>query len=185
MSGGRVGRRYAQALFDIAISEGGGDSRLANESLDAWLADLGRIEAVFADPTIAELLENPAVPVSAKRQVVEQGLGTLPVTRRSFALLLLAKRRAANIGEIVAHFERMVNHFEGITQAEIVTAIELDEAETRKVTVQLETLTGNRIILVKRVDPAILGGVVARIGDHLIDGSVATRLAALREKLAQ
>lgn len=176
MSVGRVARRYARAAFDIAVERG---------ELDGWLADLRKLQSIFENPELARLLESPDLQFSQKEAIVSDATMRIDPLRRNLALLLVQNSRGSLIGEIVEEFVRLSNEFRGLVVAEITTAVPLDDAETRVITRQLETLTGRQIILHKQVDPSIIGGVVARIGDRLIDGSVVGRLAALRESLTR
>ncbi len=174
MNGGRVARRYARAAFDLAVSAG---------QEEAWLRDLRVMESILTQPELAALLENPAVTFDEKREVVGRALEGLEPMRRNFAFVLIEHRRAAEIPEIVEEFQQELNAYQGIAIAEVTTAVPLDEAESRAVAGRLERLVGKRIILEKRVDPSILGGVIARIGDRLIDGSIAGQLESLRREL--
>ncbi len=174
MNGGRVARRYARAAFDLAVSSG---------QEEAWLQDLRVMESTLSQPELAKLLENPAVTFAEKREVVERALAALDPLRRNFAYVLVEHGRASVISEIVAEFQRELNAYQGIAIAEVTTAVPLDEAEARAVARRLEALVGKRIVLEKRVDPSILGGVIARIGDRLVDGSIAGQLEILRREL--
>jgi F-type H+-transporting ATPase subunit delta len=86
---------------------------------------------------------------------------------------------------MVEHFERMYNKEMGIVIAEVTTAVPLDSAHQSEVAKHLATLTGARTVDLRvKVDPSILGGIIARIGDELIDASVATRLAELAQRIS-
>ncbi len=175
MNGGRVARRYARAVFDLAV---------ARHELADWLRDVRLIQAFLDEPNVAALLESPTVPFDRKRDLVDQGLNGLPEPRRNFVYLLVEHGRVREIDSIAAELQRLAEEHEGIAVADVTTAVPLDDATSRGVIQRLERLTGKKIILKQHVDPSILGGVVARIGDHLIDGSVAVQLAALRAELA-
>ena len=174
MNGGRVARRYARAAFDLAVSTG---------QEEAWLRDLRVIESILTQEEVAKLLDNPAVPDAEKREVVERALAGLDQLRRNFVYVLLEHGRTSAISEIIAEFQKELNAYQGIAIAEVTTAVPLDDAESRAVPRRLEQLVGKRIILEKRVDPSILGGVIARIGDRLVDGSIAGQLESLRREL--
>jgi F-type H+-transporting ATPase subunit delta len=176
MNVGRVARRYASAVFGLAVERG---------EVDRWTGALHRIEERLGEADIAMLLENPSIPMDRKQEIVDRALPGLEQLPRNFAYVLVANGRASAIGAIVAEYERLVREHQGIAIAEVTTAVPLDDAESRSVARQLEALVGKRIVLERRVDPSILGGVVARIGDHLIDGSLAGQLAALRDQLAR
>jgi F-type H+-transporting ATPase subunit delta len=174
MNGGRVARRYARAAFDLAVSSG---------QEEEWLRDLKTMESILTQPELASLLENPAVPFGEKREVIERALAGFDPLRRNFAYVLVEHGRASTISDVVAEFQKDLNAHQGIAVAEVTTAVPLDEAESRAVARRLEQLVGKRIILEKKVDPSILGGVIARIGDRLVDGSIAGQLESLRREL--
>jgi F-type H+-transporting ATPase subunit delta len=175
MNGGRVARRYARAAFDLAVSNG---------QEEEWLRDLRSIESILAQPELEGLLDNPSVPFSEKRGVVERALAGLDPLRRNFVYVLVEHGRTSAMSDIVEEFQRELNDYQGIAIAEVTTAVPLDEAESRAVARQLGQLVGKRIVLEKRVDPSILGGVIARIGDRLVDGSIAGQLEGLRRELS-
>ncbi len=174
MNGGRVARRYARAAFDLAVSAG---------QEEAWLRDLKVLESILTQPEVAGLLENPAVTFAEKASVLERALAGLDPLRRNFAYVLAEHGRSSVISEVVAEFQRELNDYQGIAIAEVTTAVPLDDAESRAVARQLEKIVGKRIVLEKRVDPSILGGVIARIGDRLVDGSIAGQLESMRREL--
>jgi F-type H+-transporting ATPase subunit delta len=174
MNGGRVARRYARAAFDIAAAAG---------QVEEWLRDLRVVESVLRREDVLALLENPAVPFADKRRVVESTLVGLDPLRLSFVYVLVEHGRASHISEVVAEYQAALHAYQGIAVAEVTTAIPLDEAESRAVAEHLERLVGKRIVLEKTVDPTILGGIVARIGDRLLDGSIAGQLRSLRRDL--
>ncbi len=175
MNGGRVARRYARAVFDLAV---------ARHDLAEWLRDVRLIQAFLDEPNVAALLESPAVPFERKLELVKQGLSGLPESRLNLVYLLVEHGRVRAIDSIAAELQHLAEEHQGIAVADVTTAVPLDDATSRGVVERLERLTGKKVILKQRVDPSILGGVVARIGDHLIDGSVAGQLAALRAELA-
>ena len=98
--------------------------------------------------------------------------------------LLIAKGRITLLPEVAQQFERLLNQAQNVVVAEVTTAIPLDAAEEARVAQQLSGMTGKEVRIQTRVDPTIQGGLIARIGDRVIDGSVRTRLAMLRRELA-
>jgi len=173
---GAVGRRYARAIFDLALGDG---------SLDQWTSDLKDIHRFLTEPAVARVLRNPEISYEQKQKVVAAGLSGVRPVSLNFVNLLVRKRRTDRIGEIVAEFERLYNEQQGLAAADVTTAIPLDQPTLDMVTQRLSDLVGKRVMVRSTVDPNIIGGVVARIGDKLIDGSVAGRLAALKERLLQ
>ncbi len=173
---GSAGRRYARAIFDLA-SQG--------DSYDQWLRDLKDIRDFLSDQTVALVIQNPEVPFEQKKKLIDAGLPDLDQIGRNFVYVLVEKRRSESMENIVADFESLVNERRGVAVAEVTTAVPLDDKSAEFVAERLSALTGKQITLQQSVDPSIVGGIVAKIGDKLINGSVANRLARMREKLAQ
>lgn len=177
MAAGTAGRRYAQAIFDIAKSE---------NTIDQWSADLSAMEQVFTAPQVKNILENPKTNREQKRKLVTELLQTRvqPVALR-LALLLVQRERQSYISAIVRDFQASVNRLRGIVLATVTTAEPIDDKEAELVAQRLSAMTGKQVQIERNVDPSIIGGLVARIGDTLIDGSVVTRLQELRKQLVR
>jgi F-type H+-transporting ATPase subunit delta len=169
-----VARRYARAVFEIAQED---------HDLDGWLRDLRTIRDVFRDPTLSAFLESPAVSTDQKLKLLESSTGTLGVKQRSFVALLIENRRAAIIESIVETYEGMLDEARGVVHARVTTAVPLNAEMTAAVAARLKGIVRRDVILATSVDPSIIGGFVARVGDQLIDASVVGRLNALRESL--
>lgn len=174
---GGAARRYAQALLDLAKQD---------NSLDRWLADLQLLNGVFGSERAVEALEDPRVTHEAQQEMVERLLPrevTNPLVR-NFLLLLIRRQRLALLPRIVEVFQEMYNKERGIVVADVTTAVPLDEEHERRVAEQLSRITGGKTVQLRlHTDPTILGGMVARIGDELLDASVATRLATLAQRI--
>jgi F-type H+-transporting ATPase subunit delta len=168
-------RRYAEAAFEIAQRDG---------TVDAWRSELQTAAAVLGDERIGRHLANPAVALEARAALVESVLGTV-VSRpvRNLIQLQLKRGRIDQLGRVADEFRRLDNRRQGITMATATTAAELTPDELRALTTRLEQFTGGRVELAVTVDPSLLGGLVVRVGDRLIDGSVRGRLERLRNQL--
>jgi F-type H+-transporting ATPase subunit delta len=169
-------KRHAQAVFQLALD--------SNE-VESWRAQLKTVAATLTDPELAAILENPKVHLSDKVQLINGCLPGLNELVLNFAYLLVARQRMSILDQIVAEYERMADAHQGLEHAEVITAIPLDEEDKEKLTERLAKLTGRQIVLAADVDPAIIGGFIARVGDKLIDGSTRARLEALKRKLVQ
>jgi len=167
-------KRYAEAVFQIAR-----DSR----TIDRWRADLQVIAAVLGDPQVFAVLENAKIPQQAKLNLIRQGLEGVTQQALNFAFLLVQRRRVALATEIVVFFNEMADDYLGIAHAEVTTAIPVAAQEQQLIAEQLSRMTGKQVDVQMRVDPSIIGGMVARVGDRLIDGSTRSRLQALRTRL--
>ncbi len=169
-----VARRYARAIFEIATSD---------NSIDTWEHDLDIIRDVLGDPTLQAFFANPAVPTDQKMRLLENSLTGVGSTARNFVNVLIENGRVSAINDIVDTFHEEVDRLRGIVHAHVTTAVRLNDQESAVVVQGLESLTGRHVIVSTGVDPSILGGFVARIGDQLIDASVVGRLNALRASL--
>jgi F-type H+-transporting ATPase subunit delta len=168
-------RRYAQAVFSIA--------REKNE-LDRWQSDLRKIAALGDDAQFVAFLENPKVHFEDKAKLLSKALGKVNPLALNLVYLLVTKGRLGMVADIADDYQRLLDSYRGIEQAEVTTAIELDDKDKKKLEKRLETLVGKKVVLKPRVDPEVLGGVVARIGGKLLDGSTRSKLTALKKALA-
>ncbi len=169
-----VAKRYARAAFELALE---------NNELDEWLSELKAAAEMIQHPQVAEVLQNVKVPRVDKTQLMARLLPDLRPLVRNLILLLVTKDRTDIVGQIIGEFEQLLNAHRGIAVAEVTTALPVDEGEKVVLIDRLSRATGKRIVLHTRVDPQIMGGLVAKIGDKLIDGSLKTRLLVLRRKL--
>ena len=175
-----VATRYAKALADVVTA---GGSTLRPE--DA-VTQLRSFEAVFqSSPELQSALATPAVPVGRKRAVVGRLVDLLKLSRiaRNFLFVLIDHRRIASLPEIIHSFELIVDERLGFARAEVASARELTEPQRTALNAQLERLTGKRIRMRFTVDDSLIGGVVARIGSTVYDGSLRGQLAALEHRL--
>ncbi len=166
--------RYAEAVFGIARDQ---------QTLDQWRADLQTIGAVFSDPEVLGLLENATVPVAAKEDVLRRTLVGISPLALNYARLLVERRRFTLAPQIADDFRALADDYLGLAHAEVTTVVDVDDNEKRLIAERLSQITGKKVDVQIRVDPAILGGMIARVGDTLIDGSTRTRLQALRRRL--
>ena len=173
---GAASRRYAQAVFDLAKAKG---------TLDEWRADLGTLSSIFGGDQAISALEDPKLTHTAQSKLIDDVLDRQKVQplAKNFVRLLAQRGRLSLFPRIVEVFGEMYNREKGIVIAEVTTAIPLDEAHRKRVADQLARITGKTVQLRTHTDPRILGGLVTRIGDELIDASVASRLAELAERL--
>ena len=175
MAKGVSGKRHAQAVFQIALEE---------KQLDRWLTDLERIAAVLGDAEIAAVLANPRVSPDKKKDVLDHGLAGVSPTAMNLAQFLVARKRLHLVQSLAVEYKRLMNAHVGLELAEVTTAVPISDQEGENVGKGLAALSGKRITLELSVDPDILGGFVARLGDKLFDGSARTRLQELRKSIA-
>jgi F-type H+-transporting ATPase subunit delta len=177
MSSRASASRYARALFDVAdpAARRGIDGELA--SVSQLFADQQDLQAVFA---------SPSVPPSAKRGIVQAFIERASVSEPVAKLLtLLTERdRLSLLPDVAAVFHERVLDDENVLQAEVITATALGPDEQQALQARLSAATSKQVTITPRVDPAIIGGVVARIGSTVYDGSLANQLARIRERLS-
>jgi F-type H+-transporting ATPase subunit delta len=174
---GSVSRRYARALFQIGVDAG------TFEALGQELADLAEMFA--GSPELRQTLENPVFKPSEKRAILEKLLPRVAPSRtvQSFALLLLERNRIVALPAIARAYRELSDAHSGRVRATVTSAEALSPADLERVRRALEQRTSKKVMLEAKVDPSLIGGLVARVGDLVLDGSVRTQLATLREKL--
>lgn len=169
-------KRYAEAVFGIAS-----DTRTE----DQWRQDLASIAELARFPGVEAFLNNAKVTPAEQQRLIDTGLRDLSPQAINLARLLLQRGRLLLAPQIAYEYDRMLDAARNIQHAEVTTAVPLDEASRRAVLERLRQLSGaTEIRLETRVDPDIIGGMIARIGDRLIDGSTRTRLVQLKRSLA-
>ena len=169
-------RRYARALLDVVQQQG--DPQSVRRELREATALLA------AQNDLRTALEHPALPAEGKRKVVEAvwGRGASPLIVR--LLTLLAERgRIGILPAIEDSFSALWNAQRGVVTAEAISAVALDEAQTRAVAEALRKATGKDVELQTRTDPALLGGILVKMAGRTYDGTVRGRLRALRQRL--
>jgi F-type H+-transporting ATPase subunit delta len=168
-------RRYADAAFEIALRDG---------TVETWRKELDSAAEVSAETELGRVLANPAIPLDERIKVAEEVFASLSGPVRNLILLLVRRRRIEQLPRVAAEFRRLDDQRNGLTHATATSAAPLGADEIRAITARLEELTGGTVALETAVDPSLLGGVVVRVGDRLLDGSVRGRLERLRNQLA-
>ncbi len=172
---GSSAKRYAEAVFDIAKSR---------NSFDRWERDLAAISSIQRDPELSQLLSSPALEFTVKEAVLAKALPELSPEATNLVKLLLRRRKFALATRIADYYRRMLNDYRGIATAEVTSAVTLNDTELESIASRLSAMTNKKVIVKPTVDPSIIGGIVARIDDQLIDASVRGRLEALKKRLA-
>ena len=168
-------RVYAQALLEAARERG----RLprVREEFDDFTA------AVHESEELAGLLRNPQIEPRTKRDVLEAVLGEADELFRNFVLLLAEKNRIGELEEVHREWARLLAAEERVLEVELTTAVELSDEEAAAIVRQIEEAAGRRVEATRRVDSALIGGLVLQAGSRRVDASVRGRLAQLREDL--
>jgi len=176
MPQGAVPRRYAEAAIALAKKK---------NNIERWRTDLRTAAEVLSAPRVMAALEDPGIPNESKKRLITQGLTVTPDPLVMNMLDLVDSGRIGLLPRIAAEFVEMANKELGIVVAEITTAIPIDNKTQKELESRIKQMTGAKQIEIRnKVDPRIIAGMVARIGDELYDGSVRTRLADLAERLS-
>lgn len=168
-------RRYAMAIFEIAEE---------NNTLISWKEDFEKIEVVFQDKVLTAFLNSPSIHFEDKARLLKQCLGDLKPLSLNFLLLLVSKRKANLFNGINEEYRVLVNNYLGIQLAKVKSAVVLSEKEKVSVAEWIGKFTGKKVVIEAEVDSSLLGGIVARIEGKLLDGSIRSKLTALRNELA-
>lgn len=169
-----VARRYAQAVFELARDA---------QRFDDWERDLGVLDAIMSDPVTSTYLQSPKTSHVDKRALLDKAMESAQPEAQRLTEMLLERRRLSSVPEIFEQYQALVLKEKGIVIADVTTAVPLDAAGEAMIGKQLSELVGKDVEVRTQVDPAIIGGMVARIGDNLIDGSVSNQLRRLHERL--
>jgi F-type H+-transporting ATPase subunit delta len=175
MPSGASARRYAQAVFQIALER---------DELDEWVDDLAAIASSLSNIDFSGLLDAPQVPASEKIEAAKNVLGGTVGPLALNLVSLLATRNLVRLApDISEAYGALLDAHRGIERALVTTAVPLDEGHAARVAEMLEGIVGRQVQVSSAVDPQILGGLVAQIGDRVIDGSARTRLRAMRREV--
>lgn len=172
-----VSRRYARAIYELGVDTG---------SLDKLVAELESVAKMLEESVeLRKTTDNPLVTPEAKKAVLGQISDRLLLgsVSKNAVLMLGERRRLILLPEIVQLLKEMSDLRAGVVRAVVTTAIPMSDAYYDKLRVALEKLTGRKVVLDKETDPTIIAGVVTRIGDRVLDGSIRTRLQSLKNSM--
>lgn len=170
-------RRYAQAAFAIAVER---------DALTVWERDLEAARSVVGESDVQAFMAAPSVPLAVKLDGIDTLLAEVDPLVRNLVSLLITNGDIERFGAVCDGFRDLMDDHLGIGRAQITTAVALDATRRDHIVDRLRELTGyEQIEVTEQVDPEIIGGVVARVGDKLFDGSTRSRLRAMQESLSQ
>ena len=170
--------QYATALTDIVLEQG------AAEPAHKQLEDF---RAAYAESVeLRNFLASPAVAREAKHGVIEKLASRMGASKiiRNFLFVIVDNQRIQIFPEIVASFEQVLRQRQGVAEAEVASAVELNSGQKTTLLKTLEGLTGKKIQAKYSLEPGLLGGAVVRVGDTIYDGSLRSRLNQLRTRLS-
>lgn len=173
-----IGRSYAEALF--ALGQKTGEDEAYARAFETLIALLE------SDPRVRDFLGSPKIDVAAKKDVLVRAFeNRVPRLFLNFLLVVLDKRRQRFVPEISREYGRLVDERLGRLHVQVTLAHEPDERMEREIAAELGRIFGKRVIAHVHVDPKILGGIVVRSGDRVLDGSLRRRLLSLRHRLLE
>ena len=177
MSSGSLARRYARALLDIGLEE---------KNLEELGKEVSQLaEAIKGSDELSATLSNPTFPRSEREKVLVAVLEKLGASKTTvnFTRLLLERERVSALGDIDRALSQMIDENAKRIRAVVVSAKPLSSAQLSRVVKALEKKSGKKILVETREDKDLLGGVVARVGDQVYDGSLRTQLRGMRDQL--
>lgn len=168
-------KRYAQAVVELATERG---------TLDAWQRDLDVLAKFMARQDMAPLFQSPNVPEAQKEQMLDTALADAQPEARNLAKMLIARERLVIVPRLVTEFTKARMAVQGIVVADVTTAEPLSTRGESEMRARLREMFGKEVEMHLHIDPEIIGGLIVRVGDQLIDGSVINQLRLLRARLA-
>ncbi len=172
-----IAKRYAKALFNLAQEQG--QIEQYGQELDEFVRLFGEL------PDLADAIQNPLYPEATRKSVfmaVADKVQMSPIML-SFMSLLVEKKRVQNLGEIKEYYHKLIDEHANIARARIKAATPLDDQSIQNIAESLEKMTGKKIAIEFEQDPELIGGVLAQIGDLVLDGSVRRQLLNIKESL--
>ena len=172
-----LAKRYAKAIFAV------GQEEEKSEAFSQTLNVLGDFLEKY--PEAMDGLTNPLYPMELREKVIAHLISELQADQfmGNFLNLVVQKKRADILPEIATEFQVLVDTDQNISRGTIVSASEIPGELQAKVQSTLENITGKKVILTSEIDPFIIGGIVAKVGDLVMDGSIKTQLAGLNESI--
>ncbi|MCI0475675.1 MAG: F0F1 ATP synthase subunit delta [Anaerolineales bacterium] len=166
----RLAQTYAQAIFDQAMAD--------------WLTSLKTIAASLARANVTDQLDNASLDFSKKQELLRPLFASgAPEQIRNLVSLLASKNHVHLLPQVIAEFDRFAQRTAVGARATVTSAVPLIDAEKTALETKLRVQFGNDLAFEYSINPEILGGMIVRVGDKVIDGSVAGKLAELKEKL--
>ena len=168
-------RRYAQAVFEIALE---------TKELERWQSDLSQVVSVLGDAAFRAALESPKLHFEDKSRLISTQLSQVSPLALNLVRLLVSRGRLDIINNIADEYQRLLDSYQGIERAEVITAVPITAEYEQKLAKHLGGVVGKKVVLKTEIDPGVVGGFIARVGGKLLDGSSRSRLDALKRELA-
>lgn len=174
-----IARNYAETLLALAQRNGG--AAAVNE-FGAAIDEVSKL--LRQEPLVRDFLETPRVDLEGKKKALEASFrGRVPELFLRFLLVLMENRRQGIIGEIAEQYHALVDEVHGRARAKVTLAKEADESLRKEIVTSLERRLAKTVVPTFEVDPSLIGGVIIRVGDEILDGSLSRRIAGMRRRL--
>ncbi|MFN2581616.1 MAG: F0F1 ATP synthase subunit delta [Candidatus Dormibacteria bacterium] len=170
-----IARRYGSAYFELARDAG---------DLAGWRKELAGLVDVLSNDEVGQAVRNPRLPLVQRVRLALDLLDGATAQARNLARLLVERRRTVLLPEILAYYDELADRESGVVRAEIITAVPLDDTLKGQIAEALSKRFGGSVRSTVQQDSSILGGLVIRVGDHVIDDSVRTHLQQLQSALS-
>lgn len=172
-----LAKRYAKALFQVGKEE---------NALDDFGKTLSEMAELYAQiPEVVDGLTNPVYPQDVREKVMARLVETMQASTfmGNFLNLLVQKRRADVLPDIAMVFKSLVDAERNMCRGTVISASEIPGDLNDKIKATLEKITGKQVVVTNEVDPSIIGGIIAKVGDLVLDGSIKTQLKGLEESI--
>ena len=172
-----LARRYAKALFTVGKEQ---------DTFEGYGEALQEVAALYVEtPEVADALTNPLYPMDVKEKVMAGIVSSMEADKvlANFLNLLVEKKRAEILPEIAEEYKIMVDDEKNVSHGSVISAVEFSDELQAQVQATLEKLTGKKVELTTSVDPTIIGGIIAKVGDLVLDGSIKAQLAGLKDSI--
>ncbi len=172
-----IAKRYARALFELAKEEG---------KLEECQSELRALVSLFDEvPDFENILKSPIYPEDGKRQILDLVIskaGVSPLLGK-LLYLLVEKQRIGYFRDVVDYYDKLMDEHNNIVRAQVFAPMDLDDGTIEKIANSLKQLVGKTVVVDFHKDPDLIGGIVAKVGDLVLDGSVRTQLRNIKETL--
>ena len=170
-------KRFAKAAFDIAAKEG---------KQDSWITDMNKIKDLLDNEGLIEFFNSPRLPLPKKLELLDTLIdGKVGSSSRNLVALLIDRNGVETLESIVEQFRSLIDAQKNVARGQIISAIPLIDKQLSEIRDALQGYIGNELILTNTVDKSIIGGMIARIGDKLIDASLRYKITKMRSDLAR
>lgn len=167
-------KRYAQAIFEIALSEG---------QVDSWVEDLRHIRDVVMDEDFRVYLQHVKVPIRKKISAIRNVLPEVSDSLRKSLYLMVSRGVLGKIPDVVQEYSKLLDEYHGRELVTIISAVPLEDYQIQSICRYVGEINGKEVVPLVKVHPEIIGGLILRIGDKLIDGSTRSKLENMQKEL--